>query len=114
MQQTIRGDCTKLAAFVCEHLFVCLHNPFSWEAVCCIHRLIEGMNKINFLLGYCFNFFSGNVVQVSPFFGLVLLQIELNTLKLQIIQSNTFVTKNQEPESIFAIFLFLKRRLIAP
>ena len=38
MQQTIHGDCTELTAFVCEHLFVCLHNPFSWEFVCCIHH----------------------------------------------------------------------------
>ena len=32
-------------------------------------------------------------MQVSPFFALVLLQIELNTLKLQSIKNNTFVTK---------------------
>ena len=38
MQQTIHGDCTELTAFVCEHLSVCLHNPFSQEAVCCIHH----------------------------------------------------------------------------
>ena len=45
-----RGDSTKLGESnfliwvsffkcnVCEHLSVCLHNPFSWEAVCCIHH----------------------------------------------------------------------------
>ena len=40
-------------------------------------------------------------MQVFPFFASVLLQIELNTLKLQSIQNNTFVNKNQEPKSIF-------------
>ena len=57
--------------------------------------------------------FSGKFVQVSPFFASVLLQIGLNTLKLQNIQNNTFVTKNQEPKSIFAISLYLKRWLIS-
>ena len=38
MQQTVHGDCVELTAFVCEHLSVCLHNPFSWEAVCCIDQ----------------------------------------------------------------------------
>ena len=38
MQQTIHGNCTELTAFVCEHLSVCLHNPFSQEAACCIHH----------------------------------------------------------------------------
>ena len=37
MQQTIHEDCTELTTFVCEHLSVCLHNPFSWDAVCSIH-----------------------------------------------------------------------------
>ena len=32
------GDCTELTAFVFEHLSVCLHNPFSWEAVSSIHH----------------------------------------------------------------------------
>ena len=45
--------------------------------------LIESMNKINCFLDHCFTFFSGKVVQVSPFFASVLLQIELNALKLQ-------------------------------
>ena len=39
MQQTIHGDCTELTPFVCEHILVSLHNPFSGKAVCCIHHL---------------------------------------------------------------------------
>ena len=38
MQQTIRRDCTELTASVCEHLSVCLTNPFSREIFCCIHH----------------------------------------------------------------------------
>ena len=52
-------------------------------------------------------------MQVSPFFASVLMQIKLNTLKLQSIH-NTFVTKDQEPMSIFAIFLYLKQCRISP
>ena len=103
MQQTIHGDCTELTAFVCEHLSVCLHNPFSQEAVCCIHHPQRKHEQDQLFLGPLLYLFSGKVVQVSPFFASVLLQIELNTLKLQSIQNNTFVIKNQEPKSIFAI-----------
>ena len=38
MQQTIHGDYIELTAFVFEHLCVCLHNPFTREAICCIHQ----------------------------------------------------------------------------
>ena len=96
MQQTIHGDCTDLTAFICEHLSVCLHNPFSWEAVCCIHHPHRKHEQDQLFLGPLLYLFSGKVVQVSPFFASVLLQIELNTMKLQSIQNNTFVTKNQE------------------
>ena len=74
--------------------------------------LLESMKKISCFLGHYFTFFSGKVVQVSPSFTSVLLQIELNTLKFQSIQNNTFMTKNQESKPIFAIFLYLKLWLI--
>ena len=114
MQQTIHGDCTELTAFVCEHLSSCLRNPFSREVVCCIHHLYRTHEQDHFFLGLLLYLFPGKAVQVSPFFTSVLLQIELNTLKLQSIQNNTFVTKNQEPKSIFANFLYMKQLLISP
>ena len=114
MQQTIHGDCTELTAFVCEHLSSCLRNPFSREAVCYIHHLYRTHEQGHFFLGLLLYLFPGKAVQVSPFFTSVLLQIKLNALKLQSIQNNTFVTKNQEPKSIFANFLYLKQWLISP
>ena len=104
MQQTIHGDCTELTAFVCEHLSVCLHNPFSHEAFCSIHHPQRSMHKISCFLGHCVTFFSGKIVQVSPFFASVLLQIELNTQKLQSIQYNTF--RDQESGTKFNICKF--------
>ena len=88
MQQTIYGDFTELTAFVCEQLSVCLHNPFSQEAVCCIHHLHRKHEQDQFFLGPMLYLFSGKVVQVSPFVASFLLQIKLNTVKLQSIQSN--------------------------
>ena len=108
MQETIHEDCTELIAFVCEYLTVRLHNPLSQETVCCIHHSHRKHEQDQLLLGPLLYIFSGTVVQVSPFFASVYLQIKLNTMKLQNIQSNTFVTMNQEPKSIFAIFLYLK------
>ena len=78
--------------------------PRKLSAVFIIH--IKSMYKINCFLGHCFTFFLGRLCMYP--FASVLLQIELNTLKLQSIQNNTFVTKNQEPKPIFAIFLYLK------
>ena len=68
-------------SFVCEHLSVCLHNPFSWKAVCCIHHPHRKHEQDQWLLEPLLYLFSGKVVQVSPFFASVLLQIESNTLK---------------------------------
>ena len=104
MQQTIHGDCTELSTFVYERLSVCLHNPFPGKVSAVFIILIESMNKISCFLDHCVTFFPGKVVQVSPFFASVLLQIELNNLKLQSIQNNTFVTKNQEPSQYFQFF----------
>ena len=108
MQQAMHGDCAELTAFVCEHLSICLHNLFCQEAVYCIHHPLRKHEQDQLFLGLMLYLFSGKVEQVSPFFISVFLQIELNTLKLQSIQNNTFVTKNQEPVSIFVIFLYLK------
>ena len=44
----IHGDCTELTAIVCEHLPVCLQNPFSQEAVCCIRHPVK---LLSFILG---------------------------------------------------------------
>ena len=109
MQQAIHGDCAELAAFICEHLSVCLHHPFSWEAVCCIHHPDRKHEQDHLFLGPLLYLFSGKFLQVFPFFASDLLQIELNTMKLQSIQNNTFMTKNQEPKSIFPVFLYLKQ-----
>ena len=43
---------------------------------------------------------------MSHFFASVLLQIELNTLKLQSIQNNTFVTKSGTKVNICNFYLF--------
>ena len=40
LNAAIQGDYTELNTFVCNHLSICSHNPFSWEAVYCIHLLI--------------------------------------------------------------------------
>ena len=82
MLQTIHRDYTELTGFVCDHLFVCLHSPFSWEAVCCIYHPRRNHEEDQLFLRPLLYLFSGKVVQVSPFFASVLLQIELNTLKL--------------------------------
>ena len=107
MQQTFHGDCTELTPFVCEHFSVCLHDSFSQEALCCIHHPHRKHDQL--FLRPLLKFLSGQIVQVFPFFASVLLQIELNTLKFQSIQNNTFVIKNQEAKSIFAFFLYMKR-----
>ena len=114
MQQTIQGDCTELTAFVCEHLSVCSHKPFFWKAACCIHHPHRKHEQGQLFLGPLLFLFSGKVVQGSPFFASVLLQIKLSTLKLQSVQNNTFVTKNQEPKLVFAIFLCWKQWIVSP
>ena len=108
MQQTIHEECTELTAFFSEHFSVRLHNAFSWEAFCCIHHAHRKHEQGQLLLGLLLYRFS-EVVQISPFFASVLLEIELNILKLRSIRNNSFVTKNQKPNSIFAIFLYLKQ-----
>ena len=60
MQQAIHGDCTELTAFICEHLSVCLHNPFSREAVCCIHRHKHEQDQLFFVT--LLYLFSGKIV----------------------------------------------------
>ena len=106
LNAAIQGDYTELNTFVCNHLSVCLHNPFSWEAVYRIHHPHRKHEQDQLFLGPLLYLFSGKVMQVSPFFASVLLQIKLNTRKLQNIQNNNFVTKNQKPKSIFAVFLY--------
>ena len=104
MQETIHEDCTELIAFVCEYLTVRLHNPLSLETVCCIHHSHRKHEQDQLLLGPLLYIFSGTVMQVSPFFASVYLQIKLNTMKLQNIQSNTFVTKNQNQSQYLHFF----------
>ena len=87
MQQTIHGDCTELTAFVCEHLSVCLRNPFPQEAVCCIHHPQRKHEQDQLFLGPLLYLFSEKVVQVSPFFASILLQIEWNILKLKVFRT---------------------------
>ena len=87
MQQTIHGDCTELTAFVCEHLSVCLYNPFSRQAVCCIYHCRRSTNKISYLLGQCFTFFLGRLCKYPSSFASFPLQIELNILKLQVFRA---------------------------
>ena len=104
MQETIHEDCTELIAFVYEYLTLCLHNPLSQETVCCIHHSHRKHEQDQLLLGPLLYIFSGTVMQVSPFFASVYLQIKLNTMKLQNIQSNTFVTKNQNQSQYLHFF----------
>ena len=82
MQQTIHGNCTELTAFVCESLSECLLNPFPQEAVYCI-RHPHGKHEQDQLFLWPLVFLFSEVVQISPFYASDLLQIELNTLKLQ-------------------------------
>ena len=101
LNATNNGDCTELTAFICEHLFVCLHTEilFLRKLSVVFIILIEIMNKSNcfFCLGPLLYLFSGKVKQVTSFFASVFLQIKLNTLKLKSIQNSIFVTKNQGP-----------------
>ena len=68
MQQTIHGDCTKLAAFVSKHLSVYLIILFPGKLSAVFIVLIESVNKINFFLGHCFTFLSGKVGHYFTFF----------------------------------------------
>ena len=65
----------RLTGFVCEHLSVCLHNPFSCEAVYCIHHPHRKHKQDQWFLGPLLYLSSVTVVQVSPFFASVLLQL---------------------------------------
>ena len=67
MQQTIHGDCTEPSTFVCEHLSVCLDNPFSQEAVCCIHHPHKKHEQDQLFLGPLLYLFSGDGCASIPF-----------------------------------------------
>ena len=56
---------TEVTAFVCGRLFVCLHNPFSQEALCCIHSPHRKHEQDQLFLGPLLYMFSGKVVLVS-------------------------------------------------
>ena len=95
MQQTIHGDCTELAAFVLITFLYAFKILFPGKLSAVFIILIKHKQDQLFLEPLLY-LFSGKFVEVSPFFASVLLQIELNTLKLQNIQNTNFVAKNQE------------------
>ena len=102
MWQTIHGDCTELFMFVNTFLYAYrILFPISCLLYSSSSQKAWTRSIISWAIALPF-FWEG--CASIPFFASGFLQIEFNTVKLQSIQNNTFVTKNQEPKSIFAIF----------
>ena len=109
--QKNHGDCTELTAFVCEHLYVCYIILFPRKLSAIFVILIERMNRI-VSWAIALPFFRKGCASI-PFLCFSSLADWVKHSETREYSEHTFMTKNQEPKSIFAIFLYLKRWLIS-